>query len=351
VALTSLPKYTTHVRIEYTAASLQIPERVRFRYKLDGLDKEWQDVGDRREATYTNLGPGQYSFHVIAANNDGVWNNTGATLAFSIAPALYQTYWFYGLCVLLCLGLLWLLYRVRIRQVSLQVRARLEERLAERERIARELHDTLLQSVQGLVLRFRAAVSRLSQEEPARSAMEQALDRADGVLAEGRDAVKQLRSAPGGDLELSRAIAAFGEELAREDPCYFHSTVEGMPRELHPIVREEVMFIAREALVNAFRHGAARQIEAETSYGDTELKLRIRDDGRGIDVDMLRAGGREGHWGLLGMRERAKRVRGTLTLWSKPGAGTEIEVRLPAHMAYQPRKRLSLRESRASKLS
>jgi signal transduction histidine kinase len=181
--------------------------------------------------------------------------------------------------------------------------------------------------------------------------MEQALDRADGVLTEGRDAVKQLRSAPGGDLELSQAIAAFGEELARENPCHFRSTIEGMPRELHPIVREEVMFIAREALVNAFRHSAARRIEAETSYGDTELTLRIRDDGRGIDIDVQRAGGKAGHWGLIGMRERAKRVRGTLTLWSKPGAGTEIEVRLPARMAYQPGKRVSRRESLASRLS
>jgi signal transduction histidine kinase/ligand-binding sensor domain-containing protein len=345
----TLPKYTTHVRIEYTASSLQIPERVRFRYRLDGLDKEWQDVGDRREATYTNLGPGRYSFRVVAANNDGVWNNAGATLTFSIAPAFYQTNWFYGLCLLLAFGLLWLLYKVRIRQVSLRVRARLEERLAERERIARDLHDTLLQSVQGLVLRFRAAVSRLPQE-PARSAMEQALDRADGVLAEGRDAVKQLRSAPEGDLELSQAIAAFGEELAREEACHFKSTIEGMPRELHPIVREEVMLIAREALVNAFKHGAARKIEAETSYGDSELTLRIRDDGRGIDTDVQRAGGKAGHWGLLGMRERAQKVRGTLTLWSKPGAGTEIEVRVPARMAYQPKKRVNLRENLASTL-
>jgi signal transduction histidine kinase len=181
--------------------------------------------------------------------------------------------------------------------------------------------------------------------------MEQALDRADGVLAEGRDAVKQLRSAPGGDLELSEAISAFGEELVRDDPRQFRSTIEGMPRELHPIVREEVMFIAREALVNAFRHSAARRIEAETSYGASELTLRIRDDGRGIDLDVQRAGGKAGHWGLIGMRERAKRVRGTLTLWSKPGAGTEIEVRVPANMAYERSKRVSRRESLASRLS
>jgi signal transduction histidine kinase len=163
--------------------------------------------------------------------------------------------------------------------------------------------------------------------------------------------VKQLRSAPGGDLELSQVIAAFGEELAREEPCHFKSTIEGIPRELHPIVREEVMHIAREALVNAFRHSAARHIEAETSYGDSELTLRIRDDGQGIDTEVQRAGGKAGHWGLLGMRERAQKVRATLTLWSKPGAGTEIEIRLSARMAYQPKKRVNPRETLASTLS
>jgi signal transduction histidine kinase len=349
LALTHLPMHTTTVRIEYTAASLTVPERVRFRYKLDGLDADWQDAGDRREATYTNLGPGRYAFHVIASNNDGVWNNTGASFSFTIAPAFYQSKWFYGLCGIVCLALLWLLYVVRIRQVSAQVRGRLEERLAERERIARELHDTLLQSVQGLVLRFRAAVSRLPRQEPARSLMEQALERADGVLTEGRDRVKDLRSSTGGDLELPQAIAAFGEELAADQAAHFTSTVEGIPRDLHPIVREEAMFIAREALTNAFRHAAARKIEAEISYGDAELQIRIRDDGRGIDVEVLRAGGRAGHWGLLGMRERAKKIRATLTVWSKPGAGTEVDVRLPAHIAYP--KRLNLRESLASRLS
>jgi signal transduction histidine kinase/ligand-binding sensor domain-containing protein len=351
VGLTQLPMHTTNVRIEYTAASLTVPERVQFRYRLDGLDQTWQDVGDRREATYTNLAPGRYSFRVIASNNDGVWNNAGASLSFVIAPAFYQTHWFYAFCALLFLAFLWLLYVVRIRQVRAQVRGRLEERLAERERIARELHDTLLQSVQGLVLRFRAAVSRLSPQEPTRLVMEQALDRAEDVLVEGRDRVKDLRSSIGSDLALPQAIAALGEELALEQGIHFRSTVEGTPRDLHPIVGEETMFIAREALSNAFRHAGARQIEAEISYGEAELQIRVRDDGRGIDVEVLRHGGKDGHWGLLGMRERARKMRATLTVWSKPGAGTEVDVRIPAHIAYQSAKRVSLRESLVSQLS
>jgi signal transduction histidine kinase/ligand-binding sensor domain-containing protein len=333
-----LPAHTTNVRIGYTAASLTIPERVRFRYQIEGLDRDWQDAGTRREAVYTNLGPGRYTFHVIAANNDGVWNTTGASLPFTIAPAFYQTTWFYGLCALVCLTFLRLLYMVRIRQVSAQVRGRLEERLAERERIARELHDTLLQSVQGLVLRLRATVARMPKQEPTRSQMEQALERADEVLTEGRDRVQDLRS-PSPDSDLPQALAALGEELAIEQTAHFRSTVEGLPRDLHPIVREEAMFIAREALANAFSHAHAHQIEVEISYGEAELRMRIRDDGEGFHVEMLQHGGREGHWGLLGMRERAKKIRATVTVWSKPGAGTEVDLRVPAHIAYRSRQR------------
>ena len=227
---------------------------------------------------------------------------------------------------------------VRIRQVSAQVRGRLEERLAERERIARELHDTLLQSVQGLVLRLRATVARMPKQEPTRSQMEQALERADEVLTEGRDRVQDLRS-PSPASDLPQALAALGEELAIEQTAHFRSTVEGTPRDLHPIVREEATFIAREALANAFRHANAHQIEVEISYGKAGLRMRIRDDGEGFHVEVLQHGGREGHWGLLGMHERAKKIRATVTIWSKPGAGTEVELRVPAHIAYRSRQR------------
>jgi signal transduction histidine kinase len=183
-------------------------------------------------------------------------------------------------------------------------------------------------------LRFRAAVTRIPKHEPARSQLEQALDRADEVLSEGRDRVKYLRSSSGNDSDLPQALAVLGKELSVEQTAHFRSTVEGVPRDLHPIIREEAMFIAREALINAFRHASARQIEVDISYGEAELRLRIRDDGEGIDVEVLRHGGRVGHWGLLGMRERAKKISATITIWSKPGAGTEVELRVPAHFAY-----------------
>jgi len=333
----TLPAKTTDLQIEYSAASLTVPERVNFRYKLEGSDRDWQNVGNRREARYTNLGPGHYTFQVTASNNDGVWNTTGAALKFSIAPALYQTKWFYALCALAVMLVLAALYRVRVHQVAAQVRGRLEARLAERERIARDLHDTLLQSVQGLIWRFQAATDRIPAGEPARQLMEQSLDRADQVLAESRDKVKELRPASHDVLDLAKALAAEAERFAQIHPVDCQVNVQGNSRDLHPLVREEGFLIAREALSNAFHHASAQVIEVAIVYGERALHLSIRDDGQGIKPAVLDAGGRPGHFGLLGMRERATRLGAHLVVWSKPGAGTEIELRVPADVAYRKR--------------
>ncbi len=329
-----LPAHTSNVQVEYSAGSLTIPERVRFRYRLQGLDHNWQDGGNRRDVFYTNLGPGYYTFHVIASNNDGVWNNIGASLEFSIIPAFYQTWWFYAVCALIGMTCVYLLYKVRVRQLGARVRARLEERVAERERIARELHDTLLQGVQGLVLRFQAVANRIPAGEPTHCLLERALERADQMLCEGRDRVRDLRGSDS-DAGLPHSLAAAGKQLSLAHAAQFLAKVEGTPRDLHAIVREETLFIAREALANAFRHANASQVEAEVCYNEHELRVSIRDDGCGIDPEVLRKGGRAGHWGLLGMRERADKIRGTVTIWSKPGAGTEIDVRIPAQVAYR----------------
>lgn len=346
-----LPVHSTDAQIEYTAGSLTLPERVRFRYRLDGLDDKWQDAGARREARYTNLGPGRYTFRVIASNNDQVWNNVGASMAFTILPAFYQTWWFYVLCGLVAVGILAALYRVRMHQVAAQVRGRLEARLAERERIARDLHDTLLQGVQGLIWRFQAAADRISGDEPARQLLEQALDRADQLLGESRDKVQDLRPAASKHADLAQALAAEGEQFAQLHPARFRMSVQGSSRELHPIVREEGFLIGREALANAFRHSAARNIEAEVTYGDRCLQLRIRDDGRGIGGTVLDAGGRPGHFGLVGMRERAKRLGGNLDVWSKPGAGTEVDLRVPAQVAYTKQRNGTRRMRRVGAIS
>jgi signal transduction histidine kinase len=317
---------------------LTVPERVRFRYKLEGSDHEWQDVGTRREALYNNLGPGRYTFRVIAANNDGVWNTKGASVEFTIPPAFYQTRWFYALCALACVALFTGLYRVRVRQVAAQVRGRLEARLAERERIARELHDTLLQGVQGLMFRLHAVRELLpGRPEEAAQALKGALQCGDQAIAEGRAAVQDLRAttlAPG---DLTEALMALGPELLPEglaqQPSY-HVLVEGNPRPLMPLVRDESYRIAREAVRNAVQHARARRIEVELVYGEKSFCLRIRDDGIGVDARVLEASRRGGHWGISGMHERAESFGAQLEMWSEHGAGTELLLEIPAATAY-----------------
>jgi signal transduction histidine kinase/ligand-binding sensor domain-containing protein len=329
-----LPAHTTNVQIDYSAGSYSVPQRVRFRYKLEGSDRDWQDAGARREAIYTNLGPGHYRFRVIASNNDAIWNNTGAAIDFTITPTFYQTKWFYALCALLGLGVLAVLYRLRIEQVRAQTGRLLGARLAERERIARELHDTLLQGMQGLIWRFQAATNRIPPNEPARTLMEQSLERADKLLSEGRDKVKDLRAAETDRSDLAEALTTEAEQLALAHPTEFRLNVEGTRRDLHPIVREEAFFIAREALGNAFRHSGAKHIEVEASYGEAALCVRVRDDGRGISADVL-ARGKPDRFGLLGMRERAQKLGAELQILSRPSIGTEIDLRVPAKVAYR----------------
>ena len=333
-----LPIHTSNLQIDYSAGSLTVPERVRFRYKLEGSDREWQDVGTRREALYNNLGPGRYTFRVIAANNDGVWNTKGASVEFTIPPAFYQTRWFYALCALACVALFTGLYRVRVRQVAAQVRGRLEARLAERERIARELHDTLLQGVQGLMFRLHAVRELLpGRPEDAVQALKGALQCGDQAIAEGRAAVQDLRAttlAPG---DLAEALMALGPELLPEglaqQPSY-HVLVEGKPQSLIPLARDESYRIAREAVRNAIQHARARRIEVEVVYGEKSFCLRIRDDGIGVDARVLEASRRGGHWGIPGMHERAESFGAHLEMWSEHGAGTELLLEIPATAAY-----------------
>jgi signal transduction histidine kinase/ligand-binding sensor domain-containing protein len=326
------------LEIDYTALSLTIPERVRFRYKLEGKDQDWQDVGTRRQAYYNSLGPKNYRFRVMAANNDGVWNEAGAAWNFSITPAYYQTIWFEGLCVLAAAGFLWLLYRLRLRQVAQHYNLRMEERVNERTRIARDLHDTLLQSFQGVLLKFHAVTYRLPDRPEALKELESAIEQARQAIDEGRDAVQGLRSSVVVTNDLARAITTFGEGLAsdqngRRAPD-FRVLVEGASRDLAPLVRDEVYRIAGEALRNAFRHAGARRVEVEIHYDTRRLRMRVRDDGKGIDPRVLGAGARSGHHGLPGMRERAELVGGNLAVWSELDAGTEIELTIPSAIAY-----------------
>jgi signal transduction histidine kinase/ligand-binding sensor domain-containing protein len=336
-----LPALTRDLEIDYTALSLVAPEKNRFRYKLEGYDRDWQDVGNRRQAFYTNLPPRNYRFRVTASNNSGVWNEAGASLDFSIAPAYYQTTWFRATLVVAALALFWTLHRFRLRRLAHEFDARLQERVNERTRIARDLHDTLLQSFHGLLFRLQAA-SNMLPERPAdaKRNLDTAIEQGSQAITEGRDAVQNLRASTVVTNDLAVAISTLGEELAaahtneaNTSPTTVDVAVEGETRDLHPILRDDIYRIAGEALRNAFRHAQAHHIEVEIRYDDAQMQVRVRDDGKGIDPAVLLEQ-RPGHFGLPGMRERADVIGGHLDVWSQVGLGTEVELTIPAVAAY-----------------
>jgi signal transduction histidine kinase len=336
-----LPPLTDDLEIDYTALSFVAPQKVRFRYKLEGHDSDWQDPGTRRQAFYADLRPGNYRFRVIACNNDGIWNEEGAALAFSVAAAWYQTWWFRGASLAVFLALLWALYQLRLRQVAQQFNITLEARVNERTRIARELHDTLLQSFQALLLRLQTVRNVLpGRPEEAAQRLDSAIDQTAQAITEGRDAVHELRSSAVVANDLAQAIGTLGADLAAQETnqtaVVFGVEVEGTPRNLQPILRDEVYRIASEAMRNAFRHAEAQRINVEIRYDDRHFRMRVGDDGRGIDPKVLTHDGRAGHYGLHGMRERVKLIGGHLDVRSKLNSGTEVELNIPAAIAYRP---------------
>ena len=338
-----LPVATRNLQIHFTALSLSVPARVRFRYQLQGVDTSWQDPGSRRSAIYTNLGPGRYRFSVVASNNDGVWNDAGDTKEFFIPPRFYQTTLFNVICAGISLGMLRLFYLYRLRAVGARLRGRLEERLRERERIARELHDTLLQEMQGLVYKFQAAAENLPDGDSHRARLEEALDRADGVLEDGRGRVLGLRGPESESQELFAALSDAGRSLSSDRPARFHARLQGEPKPLHPIVREEVFRIAAEALTNAFNHAEADRVEMEVRYGRAALGVLVRDDGVGIQKSALAHGEGARHFGLVGMRERASNIHSRLEIFTNRGAGTEVRLLVPSVTAYRARAQAASR--------
>ena len=320
--------------LSFAALTYFNPDANRYRYKLEKLDRDWIEVGsDRRVATYTTLPAGKYTFHVQSATRQGVWNEPGLALGITMLPPWWGTFWFRLLCILVAVSILWTLYLVRLKQMEAEIRARIEERLGERERIARELHDTLLQGIQGLILRFQAVAERIPASEPARQMIEKVLDRADEVLVQGRDRVKNLRL-NAQTKTLREALTDVIKDFAVSKGVEFSVVVEGDLRKLNPLVRDEAYWIGHEALVNALHHAGAKHIEVEIAYDSAHLRLRIRDDGSGIDPKIIEAGGKPGHWGMRGMRERATKIGAHLETWSRPGAGTELELRIPGSIAY-----------------
>jgi signal transduction histidine kinase/ligand-binding sensor domain-containing protein len=335
-----LPALTRDLEIDYTALSFVVPQKVLFRYMLEGHDKAWQEPGTRRQAFYSDLRPGHYRFRVIACNNDGVWNEAGAFMDFSIAPAYYQTTWFRAACAAAFLAFWWAIYQLRVQQIHQQFNIGLEARVNERTRIARELHDTLLQSLHGLMFQFQAVRNLLPRRpDEAIQSLDEAIHETEKALAESRDAIQGLRSEPIARVNLVELLTAASKELANSgtadhEPPAFDLIEEGERRTLSPTANNEVCRIALEMLRNAYRHAQATRIEAEIRYDDQMLRVRIRDNGRGIDPKVLKAGGSAGHWGLRGVRERAEKIGSRLDFWSDAGAGTEVQLAVPASVAY-----------------
>ncbi len=319
------------VRIDYTALSLALPQRVRFRYLLEGVDHAWQDAGTRRSAFYTQLPPGRYTFRVAAANEDGVWNEAGAKIDFEVLPTVFQTIWFKLSCGLLLVLAAWALHRLRLRAALRRHTLAMETRVAERERIARDLHDTLLQSVQAMILAFKRVANRTPEDAPTRPMMDKALAMATGALVEGRDKVRGLRGEDSAG-DLARALREHGEQLAEQHRPRFELASTGRQRRLRPQPYYELLAIGQEAVRNAFVHAGANRVEVELDYGERQFTLRVRDDGRGIEPAHRQ--GRAGHWGIPGMAERASQAGATLELHSEPGKGCTWQVRLPAQLAY-----------------
>jgi signal transduction histidine kinase/ligand-binding sensor domain-containing protein len=330
-----LPPLTRDLEIDYVGLSFSAPHRVRYRYRLDGRDDAWQEPGTRRQAVYTDLRPGTYHFRVIAANNDGVWNEEGATLDVIVAPAWYQTRTFLVLSGLSCTLAVWLAFRFRMRQVTREFNARFEERLGERTRVARDLHDTLLQTVHGSRIVADDALSRSDDVSGLKRALEQLSLWLRQASEEGRAAVNSLRTSTTEKNDLSEAFRRAIEDCGRQGSIDATFSRSGDPREMHPIVRDEVYRIGYEAIRNACTHSAGTRLEVGLTY-DHDLTLRVVDNGLGIDQSILHAG-KDGHFGLRGMRERAARIGARFTIASSQSSGTEIVLTVPGAIVFRKR--------------
>ena len=328
-----LPAGTRDVQFTYNASSLGTPARLRFRYRLAGYDKDWQNADERRQAQYTGLEPGAYRFQVMALNGDGV-ASTLAQLPFRVLPAFYQTWWFRSLCAAALLAGAYGACRWRLRQHAARLQARMEAQQAERERIARELHDTLLQGTQAMILHFHNASMAIAEDDPARAAMLRALDDADRMLGEGRDHVHDLRAGDDAGARWSAILRREGERLAAQHGIVFRYAQEGEARQLHARAAHEIYRIASEALRNAFQHARAQVVEVTVRYARGGIELLVRDDGQGLPPVVAAHGQIPGHWGMPGMRERAARLGARLSVDGRDGGGTQWRLRVPARRAW-----------------
>jgi signal transduction histidine kinase len=336
IDLQSYPKIagSQSITFNYVGTSLSAPEKVFYRYKLDGSSQGWSSIVALRQVVFTNLDPGSYRFRVVASNGLGLWDGPETIFPFAIEPAFWQTWWFRGLCFTACVLLIMALYRLRMLQLTHRLNALFQERLDERTRIAQELHDTLLQGVLSASMQLDVAQDRLPDSSSAKPLLRRVLELMQQVTEEGRGALQGLRSTEIDSLSLEQSLSRVRQELFVDEKTNYRVIVQGVTRHIRPVIRDEAYRIGREAVVNAFLHAQANSVEVEVEYASRHLQVLVRDDGRGIDPKVLQSG-REGHWGLVGMQERSKRIGATLKLRSRMGAGTEVELTIPAVLAFE----------------
>jgi signal transduction histidine kinase len=330
----TVPSGVQSITFNYGSTNLAVRERTRFRYKLDGSDQGWSDTVASRQVVYKNLGPGKYLFRIVASNGDGLWNGPETSVPFVIEPAFWQTWWFRLACVAgSCLTIL-AIYRLRVHQLTKRLNVGFQERLAERTRIAQELHDTLLQGVLSASFQLDIAEDQLPEDSPTKSILKRVLQLLATVNEEGRNALRGLRTTAWDNQSLETAFSRLRQESPFNGKTDYRVIVHSATRPIRPLIRDEVYRIVREALLNAFMHAHANRIEVEVEYASRHLRVLVRDDGRGIDPQVLYSG-REGHWGLVGIRERSKRIGADLRLRSRMGAGTEVDLTVPGSIAFE----------------
>jgi signal transduction histidine kinase len=325
-SVVKIPAGHVHFQFDFAGLSYTAPQKVRYRYKLEGFDRNWTEAGTRRTAYYTNIPPGRYTFRVQAANNDGLWNATGAALTFELRPHFYQTLWFYALLLAALVGIVVLLLRLRLRRAEGEFRAV----LGERSRIAREIHDTLAQGYVGISVQLEVLAELLRHDKTEAAAKHLDLTRGyvrDG-LAEARQSIWALRSQDSGEttlpVRLRRLVeAASGHGLEAKFSLF------GAYRPMPPDTEREFLRVAQEAIHNVKKHAGAQHLFVQLEYRPSEVALEVRDDGSGFTADQETESA-SGHYGLTGMQERAAAIGGTLEVDSEPGTGTTVRLRAAA---------------------
>ena len=320
----SIPAGHVHFEFDYAALSFIAPQKLRYRYMLEGFDRAWTEAGQRRTAYYTNIRPGRYTFRVQAANNDGLWNTTGAALAFELRPHFYQTLWFYILLALAAAALIVLLLRRRL----LVARREFNAVLGERNRIAREIHDTLAQGYVGISVQLEllSELLRMDKVEAAATHLDTTRGYVREGLADARQSIWALRSQDSGETTLPVRL----RRLVESEPTTSldsQFSIFGAYRPLPPGTEQEILRVAQEAIHNVRKHAAATHLRVQLEYGPTHIALEVRDDGRGLPPDPASP---PGHFGLTGMRERAADLGGTLEVTSEPGHGVTVRLQAPA---------------------